>query len=146
MVENGEQGRDLQPMDRVECLRLLEAEDVGRLAIVQGSTPVIFPVNYVLDGESIVFRTAPGAKLAFGPHALVAFEIDYLSREDRSGWSVVVTGQLDELTDDDELERIRRLPLEPWAGGVRDHWMRLVPGIITGRRLGGPPDAFPSNP
>ena len=127
-------------MDIEECLHLLEAEDVGRLAIVQGNVPIIFPVNYVLDGDSIVFRTAPGTKHTHGDGALVAFEIDHLSREDREGWSVVVTGRLDEVTPTDatELERLRRLPLEPWAGGVRDHWMRLDLGIVTGRRVGPP--------
>lgn len=137
MISDTEQG--LEVMDRIECLRMLEAEDVGRLAILQGSAPVIFPMNYVLDGESIVFRTAPGAKLSHGPHSLVAFEIDYLSREERCGWSVVVTGDLEEVTDPAELDRLRRLPLDPWAGGVRDHWMRLAPGLITGRRIVTPP-------
>jgi len=120
-----------------ECLRLLEAEDVGRLAVIQGRVPVIFPVNYVLDGDSIVFRTAPGTKLAHGDGTLVAFEIDHLSREEREGWSVVVTGRLDEITPTGaELDRLGRLPLTPWAGGVRDHWMRLGLGLVTGRRIG----------
>jgi nitroimidazol reductase NimA-like FMN-containing flavoprotein (pyridoxamine 5'-phosphate oxidase superfamily) len=130
----------LERMDRDECLRLLEAEDVGRLAIVQGHAPAIFPINYALDGDSIIFRTAPGTKLLHGPRALAAFEIDSLTREDRSGWSVVVTGRLEEITRFDEplLTRVRQLRLEPWAGGTRDHWMRLIPGIITGRRVGPP--------
>jgi nitroimidazol reductase NimA-like FMN-containing flavoprotein (pyridoxamine 5'-phosphate oxidase superfamily) len=125
-------------MDAEECLRLLEAEDVGRLAIVQGRVPVIFPVNYVLDGDSIVFRTAPGTKLTHGDGTLVAFEIDHLSRAERTGWSVVVTGRLDEITPTDaaEQDRLDRLPLTPWAGGTRDHWMRLDLGIVTGRRIG----------
>jgi nitroimidazol reductase NimA-like FMN-containing flavoprotein (pyridoxamine 5'-phosphate oxidase superfamily) len=124
-------------MEAEECLRLLEAEDVGRLAIVQGRVPTIFPVNYVLDGDSIVFRTAPGTKLTHGDGTLVAFEIDHLSREAREGWSVVVTGRLEEITPAGaEADRLDRLPLTPWAGGDRDHWMRLGLGIVTGRRIG----------
>jgi hypothetical protein len=51
---------------------------------------------------------------------------------------VVVTGRLDEITPTDtaEVDRLGRLPLRPWAGGVRDHWMRLGLGIVTGRRIG----------
>jgi nitroimidazol reductase NimA-like FMN-containing flavoprotein (pyridoxamine 5'-phosphate oxidase superfamily) len=128
----------IERIERGECLRLLEAEDVGRLAIVQGRTPAIFPVNYVMDGDSVVFRTGPGTKLTHGAEALVAFEIDWLSREDRTGWSVVVTGRLDEVTefDAERFDRLHHLGLEPWAPGAKDHWMRLVPGTITGRAVG----------
>ena len=72
-------------LDREECLRLLAVEDVGRLALAQGRAPVIFPVNYALDGEAIVFRTAEGTKLSHGPRGAAAFEIDGLVREGRSG-------------------------------------------------------------
>ena len=52
-----------------ECRRLLGGDVVGRLAIVDGGSPAIFPVNYALDGEAIVFRTAPGTKLRWAPVA-----------------------------------------------------------------------------
>jgi nitroimidazol reductase NimA-like FMN-containing flavoprotein (pyridoxamine 5'-phosphate oxidase superfamily) len=128
-------------MDRAECLALLEAEDVGRLAIVQGTMPAIFPVNYLLDGEDIVFRSAPGTKIAHGDGAPAAFEIDHLDRAERRGWSIVATGHL-EVVDrhDDALGRLRQLPIRPWAAGDKDIVMRLVIGTITGRVLGGPDD------
>ncbi|HMJ75817.1 MAG TPA: pyridoxamine 5'-phosphate oxidase family protein [Iamia sp.] len=121
-----------------ECLLLLEAEDVGRLAIVQGHVPAIFPINYRLDGGDIVFRTAPGAKVTHGPRALAAFEIDGLDREARTGWSVVVVGALEVLAPSDaaRLARLEQLPIAPWAGGQKDVLMRLVPGTITGRMIG----------
>ncbi|WCO66549.1 pyridoxamine 5'-phosphate oxidase family protein [Iamia majanohamensis] len=123
-------------LDREECLRLLAVEDVGRLALTQGRAPAIFPVNYALDGEAVVFRTAEGTKLAHGDRAAAAFEIDGLDREERRGWSVVVTGRLEEITDPETLERVHGLGIRPWADGPRGHWMRLLPGIITGRRVG----------
>lgn len=133
----------LERLDRDECLRLLSIEDVGRLAIVQGGTPAIFPINYLLDGAAIVFRTAPGTKLTYGPRAPASFEIDGLDRAARTGWSVVVTGRLEEVTafDASTLDRVRALDVRSWAHGDKDHWMRLVPGIITGRRVG--PDSGP---
>jgi len=125
-------------MDEDECLLLLEAEDVGRLAIVQGQVPAIFPINYVLDGGDIVFRTAPGTKVTHGPRALAAFEIDGFDREHRTGWSVVVVGALEVVAPHDgaHLARHEQLPVAPWAGGRRDILMRLVPGTITGRIVG----------
>jgi nitroimidazol reductase NimA-like FMN-containing flavoprotein (pyridoxamine 5'-phosphate oxidase superfamily) len=128
----------MQRLDHEECLRLLAIEDVGRIALIQGSAPAIFPVNYVLDGSSPVFRTDPGTKLSHGPGTTVCFEIDGFDRDERSGWSVVVTGVLEPLdeTDAETRARVRTLPVVPWGGGEKAHWMRVVPGLVTGRRVG----------
>ena len=128
----------IQVIDRDECLRLLSEDVIGRLAVNDGSAPTIFPVNYCLDGEAIVFRTAPGTKLACGPRSRACFEIDRFSPEVRAGWSVVVVGRLDEVTEYDSrtLVRVKDLPVDPWAEGDKPHWMRLTPTRITGRRVG----------
>jgi nitroimidazol reductase NimA-like FMN-containing flavoprotein (pyridoxamine 5'-phosphate oxidase superfamily) len=128
----------LEIIDPDECRRLLAGDEVGRLAVVDGGTPAIFPVNYALDGEAVVFRTAPGTKLSSGPRGKVAFEVDAFDRSTRTGWSVVVTGHLEEVTayDAATLDRVSQLPVEPWAGGDRAHWMRLVPARVSGRRIG----------
>jgi nitroimidazol reductase NimA-like FMN-containing flavoprotein (pyridoxamine 5'-phosphate oxidase superfamily) len=126
----------LEHLPRAECLELLEAEEVGRLAIVDGGTPHIFPVNYVLDADRIVFRTDPGTKLSKGPSSRAAFEIDHLDRASRTGWSVVAYGRLEEITrfDASTHARVVGLGVDPWAG-EKQHWMQLVPDRITGRRL-----------
>ena len=131
-------GLEVIPPD--ECRALLRAEEIGRLAIIDGGAPAVFPVNYVLDGEAIVFRTAPGTKLSSGPRRPASFEIDLFDRQNRTGWSVVAAGRLEEVTrfDAGTLERIRRLPVDPWVGGERAHWMRLVPTRVTGRRIPAP--------
>lgn len=124
-------------LEREECIRLLEICDFGRLAIVQGEVPAIFPVNYVMHGDSIVLRTGPGTKLWHGPGHLVAFEIDSVSHETRTGWSVVVTGRLEELStaESHDVGDLHEGHLDPWAPGPKAHWLRLVPGIVTGRRV-----------
>jgi len=127
----------LEIIDPDECRRLLATEDVGRLAIVDGSTPLVFPVNYALDGDAVVFRTVPGTKLALGPRGAVSFEVDAIDRTARTGWSVLVVGHLEEVEPFDAatFERVRALPVEPWSGGDTPHWMRLVPRRVTGRRI-----------
>jgi nitroimidazol reductase NimA-like FMN-containing flavoprotein (pyridoxamine 5'-phosphate oxidase superfamily) len=134
-----EDRRALVRMDRDECLRRLAGDEIGRLAVSDGGTPTIFPVNYRMDGDAVVFRTAPGTKLDRGPRGRASFEIDEFDREHRTGWSVVVVGRLEEITHYEvrTLERLRGLPVDPWAEGERSHWMRLVPSRITGRRVGG---------
>lgn len=130
----------IEMLDENECLRLLAAEEVGRLAIIHATTPAIFPVNYVLDEGTIVFRTGVGTKLEHGQRSGVCFEIDAFDRSTRSGWSVVVTGRLEEITafESQALAAAKDLLIDPWAGGARSHWMQVVPGRITGRRVGRP--------
>jgi nitroimidazol reductase NimA-like FMN-containing flavoprotein (pyridoxamine 5'-phosphate oxidase superfamily) len=127
-------------IDEDECRQLLAGEVVGRLAVVHGHTPAIFPVNFVMDGTDIVFRTDPGTKLDAAERADACFEIDGIDREHRLGWSVVATGRLEEVTQYDSRtwRRVQALPVEPWAGGAKSHWMRLVPELLTGRRVGPP--------
>jgi uncharacterized protein len=128
----------LEVLDHDACLALLAGEEVGRLAMGTGGAPLVFPVNYALDGETVVFRTDAGTKLDHAGRSRVAFEIDGLDREARTGWSVVVTGRLEEVTHYDaaKFEQVRRLPIEPWAAGDKAHWLRVIPTQITGRRVG----------
>ena len=121
-----------------ECWRLLAAEEVGRLAVIRGADPVVLPVNYVVDGTCIVFRTDPGTKYHQGPRSKVSFEIDGLDHAAQSGWSVVASGFLEEIPEHDvrSFERAGRLAVEPWAGGKKPHVMRMVASSVTGRRVG----------
>lgn len=125
-------------IDRDECLTLLAGEVVGRLGVIDGGSPHIFPVNFVLDGEVIVFRTDAGTKVDAAERRPACFEIDRIDRETRSGWSVVASGRLEEVTkyDSRTWRRLHEHAVEPWAAGTKDHWMRLFPDRITGRRVG----------
>jgi hypothetical protein len=129
----------IEVLDPDACWRLLAGDDVGRLAIVVGATPAIFPMNHVVDGRTIVFRTDPGTKLAQVGRSRAAFEVDEIDRDTRTGWSVVAVGRLEELTrfDAAALARAQALPVDPWAGGDKDHWLRLIVDRVTGRRLAG---------
>jgi nitroimidazol reductase NimA-like FMN-containing flavoprotein (pyridoxamine 5'-phosphate oxidase superfamily) len=126
----------LSVLDEVECMTLLAGVHVGRVAVTIGAVPAVFPVNFgVVDG-AIVFRTGTGTKLdAATRNAVVAFEVDDLDPPYHEGWSVLVVGVADELTDPALLERAEALPLAPWAPGTRDHLVRLQPEFISGRRI-----------
>jgi nitroimidazol reductase NimA-like FMN-containing flavoprotein (pyridoxamine 5'-phosphate oxidase superfamily) len=119
-----------------ECRRLLAERHLGRLAIPDFGGPAIFPVNYVVDRDLVVFRTDPGSKLdAASERETVAFEIDAVDEATRTGWSVVVRGILAEITDPTDLARLRALPLYPWAPGEKTRYVRVRPLKITGRRI-----------
>lgn len=119
-----------------ECWDLLGQHRVGRLAVLGGHGPEIYPVNYALDGRAVVFRTDRGTALAgLSRWSSVAFEIDHVDPVDRTGWSVLVKGDAREVTDPDGLRSLRRLPLDVWRVGDAPHWVRIVPTEVTGRRL-----------
>src|SRR3954451_12678364 len=124
-------------LDRSECDRLLGSAAVGRISFTDGALPQILPVNYALDGRSIVFRTTATSRLAACCRdAVVAFEADEIDVDTRTGWSVLVVGDATAITDESEIVRARQLPFAPWVGGQRDHYIRITPGIVSGRRLG----------
>jgi nitroimidazol reductase NimA-like FMN-containing flavoprotein (pyridoxamine 5'-phosphate oxidase superfamily) len=105
--------------------------------VVLAGRPAVFPVNYALDGDAVVFRTAPGTKLEAISRSLVAFQVDCWAPSG-TGWSVVVEGFAQEVTSADApglRERLAALPLRPWAPGDRLHFVRIVPFTITGARL-----------
>lgn len=127
-----------ETLTRIECFDLLRRNHLGRLAFLErvGVVPLITPVNYVLDQETVVFRTDPGSKLlAAIREAPVAFEIDGVDEGDRVGWSVIVRGHAIEVTGGPERERLGQGPLEAWAPGPKAHYVRVQPGPITGRRI-----------
>jgi nitroimidazol reductase NimA-like FMN-containing flavoprotein (pyridoxamine 5'-phosphate oxidase superfamily) len=126
----------IEVLTRDACLRLLADDVVGRLGVVDGDVPMIFPVNYVLDGDAVVVRTTHGTKLDRGTHRRACFEIDAFDRASRTGWSVVVSGRLEVVTAaDPSFKRLVALPVDPWADFDKPHWLRLVPHRITGRRV-----------
>jgi hypothetical protein len=131
--------RIISELSREDCLALLRDHEVGRVAVVLDGRPRIFPVNYVLDGELVVFRTDPGLKLSAAAFGWVAFEVDEIDPDSRSGWSVVVAGMGREITGalDRSSEREQAMPLAPWAGGAKEHWVRIIRPEITGRSLHG---------
>ena len=120
-----------------ECLRLAGSEPVGRIAFAQGGDIHVFPVNHcVLDGL-VAFRTADGAKLgAAMEEAVVAFEADHYDADRQTGWSVLVKGRAELVTDNTLLDRLRGTGLRPWRGRMeRPEWVVIRPDTVTGRRL-----------
>jgi nitroimidazol reductase NimA-like FMN-containing flavoprotein (pyridoxamine 5'-phosphate oxidase superfamily) len=118
-----------------ECWALVREAVVGRLATVLDGRPEIFPVNHVVDHGSVVIRTAAGAKLESAVGRPVAFEVDGYDVEHRSAWSVVVKGRAVELTRLHEVLDAMGLPLFPWHGSSKPHFLRIEASEVTGRRF-----------
>lgn len=120
-----------------ECLHLLSEERVGRIGLLDAGSPVIMPVNFALDGSSIVFRSGRGAKLeAAVMGRAVCVEVDSWNVLEHTGWSVLAKGVAEHVTDGVEIDRLDRFPVRPWASPeVRHEWIRVHVEDVTGRRI-----------
>ena len=135
---DGRSEAELQDLSTDECHQLLATHEIGRLGVNAEHFPLIFPVNYTLDGEVIVIRTHPGTMHTAADQANVTFEVDEIDRRARTGWSVLVRGRAEAVTSTHRAElvdRIKATEVRPWAPGEYGHWLRLIPQQISGRRI-----------
>src|SRR3954454_15313771 len=127
---------DLHRLSREECLQLVASRRVGRFAYVESARALdVVPVNYVCrpDG-SVLFRSGPGPKLSAADRRdVVAFQVDDIHEESRTGWSVLVVGRARRLTHS-EVTSLEQTP-KSWATGPRHNLVLIEPTRIEGRRL-----------
>jgi nitroimidazol reductase NimA-like FMN-containing flavoprotein (pyridoxamine 5'-phosphate oxidase superfamily) len=126
--------RGLHVLDLRTCLTRLAARPVGRVAMFDRGSIVILPVNHVVDGMTIGFRTTTGTKLFHAIHGSeVGFEVNEFDADTRTGWSILVQGTA-ALASDAETLRLHQLASCPWTSGTR-RWVVIHPHEISGREL-----------
>lgn len=143
----GEQGRPhgwadaatnphLIKIEGTECEELLARGGVGRLVFRSGEKPVALPVNFKMLSGDVVFRSSEGSEVtAIAPDAPVSFEVDRIDDAMSEGWSVLATGTVQVIRATEEIDEVRALGIEPWAGGDRRIYFRLSVTDLTGRRI-----------
>ena len=125
----------LEVLDEEACRAHLRTASIGRIGTTIGALPAVLPMVYTMLDDDIVFRTRPGTQLTAAILAApVAFEVDHLDHETRTGWSVMVVGRATPVAAPHELARIDALPLDVWSNGD-DHVMRIDTRFVTGRRV-----------
>jgi nitroimidazol reductase NimA-like FMN-containing flavoprotein (pyridoxamine 5'-phosphate oxidase superfamily) len=118
------------------CWDLLRSSDVGRLAVAIRNRPDIFPVNFVVDHGTVVFRTAEGTKLAAAVLGqAVAFEVDGYDADAGEAWSVVIKGRAVEIERMQDVFEALDLPLFPWHASPKHRFVRIEPDDVSGRRF-----------
>lgn len=123
-------------LERRECLELLAGIGIGRVVWSAQGRPVAVPVNVALFDGDVVFTTDRGSKLDAAAHGqLVSLEADDVDRLYHTGWSVLVTGVAEVVTDADDVERIGRLAVQAWAPGPHSYVVRIPSTTVSGRRL-----------
>jgi nitroimidazol reductase NimA-like FMN-containing flavoprotein (pyridoxamine 5'-phosphate oxidase superfamily) len=129
-------GTRLENLSREECLRLVGQVPVGRIVYTRQALPAVELVNFALLDGDIIIRTDSGGKLAAATRgAVIAFEVDNVDRATHAAWSVTVVGYSEAVVDAAEIRRLEQAGLVPWAPGRHDHFIRIAPTIVNGRRL-----------
>jgi uncharacterized protein len=121
-----------------DCVRLLHAGVVGRAAVSTPDGPQIIPMNYAVADEALLLATSPYSALGtYGDGNLIAFEVDHFDYDNHTGWSVVVRGRAEVVSDPDALVKMRRTwAPRPWADGSRNLHLRIPWTELSGRSLG----------
>jgi len=127
----------LEVLDRSTCVELLQTVVIGRVAwATEAGDAVVVPVNFIVEDDSIVFRTAEGDKLAAVQEGRrLCFEADDVEPALHAGWSVMITGAAEVITDPDQVRRLGLLPLAPWDPAPKPFLVRIRATEMSGRRL-----------
>ena len=125
----------LVELDIETCWRLLHDHHFGRLAFVVNEQPMIFPLNYAVVGNDVVFRSDEGLKMRAAVNELVAFQIDGTNAMYHEGWTVLLLGTMREELDATVTRELDALPLGTWVPGSKRHWIRISGDTVTGRRI-----------
>jgi nitroimidazol reductase NimA-like FMN-containing flavoprotein (pyridoxamine 5'-phosphate oxidase superfamily) len=127
-------GEPMTVLSDEECWQLLSGESLGRLATSIGAQPEIFPVNFVLQNRTVLFRSAEGTKLITSViNNMVAFEAD--GHSDVEAWSVIVKGKAHVLETAADIQEAEEAHLRPWLATLKLRFVRIIPSEITGRRF-----------
>jgi nitroimidazol reductase NimA-like FMN-containing flavoprotein (pyridoxamine 5'-phosphate oxidase superfamily) len=126
----------MEVLDTDQCWELLSTVEVGRLAVAAAGDVDIYPVNFVVDGRELVFRTSEGTKLVeVVMSGRVAFEADGYDPEHGWAWSVVVKGDAHDLDRFAEIYHAQDLPLFPWNASPKERFVKITPNRVSGRRF-----------
>ena len=121
-------------LSEADCWSLLGANNFGRLGLIDGDRPDIFPIYYQADDATIVFRTGSGTKSReLLENSSVVLEIDEVA--DHGSWSVVLRGTAEVLTTADEIEAADLLALPDWIPVTTYAYVRIRPSAVRGRRF-----------
>ncbi len=125
------------PISPIRCQELLKSQNIGRVVWQAADGLQILPVTYAVHDGTIIFRTSPYGVLSELIRSTdVALEIDELDQESRRGWSVVLHGRAQGVAEPVQLVRMWTVGgVVPWASGVRNVFIQIVPHRITGREV-----------
>ena len=135
-MQRNDSGPETEVLDIHDCWKYLRSASICRVAVTTAAGPAIFPVNYVPDYGTVVFRTGPGTKLdAVLGGSPVALEADGLNTYGTIAWSVIIKGTAKVVDTQEDFQEAAHAGLTAWEAGSKDHLVRVTPSEVSGRRF-----------
>jgi nitroimidazol reductase NimA-like FMN-containing flavoprotein (pyridoxamine 5'-phosphate oxidase superfamily) len=126
----------LEDLSTSTCWALLRDVPIGRIALPGDGDVEVFPVNFVVDGGTIVLRTAAGTKLSLiAAGSRATFEVDEVDVVEQTAWSVVLKGMVQVVIGHDAVIETFEMEVQTWQAGQKPTYVRLVPDSVSGRRF-----------
>lgn len=134
--EDRRTGGNFAELSEKECEELLARHSAGRVGFMAPEGPQILPVNYQFRTGRVIFRTSPDGPMAgLARRTSVAFEIDTIDEDAKSGWSVLVVGFATAMPHGRLLTSAWETGPVPWADGARSLFIEIMPRKISGRSV-----------
>jgi uncharacterized protein len=154
MVDTPREDRDVEVLDEAECLALIATMSLGRIAYTEDALPAVQPVAFALGDGEVFVATQRGSNVAVASRgAVVAFEVDDFDTGAGTGWNVTVVGASRVISDAEEVGRLDRFGVQPWAPADGHCYIGIQTRLVRGRRisrraapLGGVPVAVDGSP
>jgi len=114
-------------------LALAAKEDhIGRLAVIDGRSPLVAPLNFTVHDRLVFVRIGPGRLAELVSNSLVAFEVDRVEPDGSAAWSVLVRGLASVVSPADVPSFA--IP-QPWVPEAGEEVLSVRPDLLTGRRF-----------
>jgi nitroimidazol reductase NimA-like FMN-containing flavoprotein (pyridoxamine 5'-phosphate oxidase superfamily) len=127
---------DGEVLDEAECLALMATVPLGRIAFTEGALPAVQPVAFALgDGEVFIPLHRDSRVAVASRGAVLAFEVDDFDTGARTGWNVTVVGASRVISDADEVDRLDRFGVQPWAPTEAHCYIGIQTRLVRGRRI-----------
>lgn len=122
-------------LDRAQCLDLLRSAHIARVVLSIKCIPVALPVNAAVQDDCVIFSTDSGSKLTASVEGqVVSVEADHMDFTYRTGWSVLLTGRAQLVTEAADIEWASSR-LQAWVPEPHSFLVRVQSTLISGRRF-----------
>lgn len=123
----------MDELSREEALAILADAPVAHIAMISAGAPYVTPMSFVMDEDTILFRTTAGRKLdALRVDPRVCIEASKFDHESGEWASVIVTGVAIEVDDPKRGERTVELLYKKYSDVLGDPLSRGGLQPITG--------------
>jgi uncharacterized protein len=130
-----ESRKELAPLSKEQCLRLIDSVRFGRIVFTSRAMPAVRLVPHIRLGDQIVIPASADLGVTTDQTGtVVAYETDLIGAGQRPAWTVQVVGRARQVPAR-ELPVGQRERLGSWSGGTPDAVIMITADLVTGEQI-----------